>query len=305
MNGNVVIDMKNKDSQDKLIRLLEEQLAFTKEQNKQLTNQIDVLTEQVRQLTKMIYGSRSEKSKYQAPDGQCSLFEDDPSFNEPEHTGDQSEDTITYAVTRAKKKKKRNDVFAAWTETEEIHHHPAALTCACCENELYEIGAVVVREEAKLIPAKIIRVQHIEHAYECKQCKKDIEKNASIVRGKAPRAVIPRSIVGPELMARIITDKYTRYLPLYRQVDELKRLGLETNDKNLSNWVIRVAEDWLLPVVNQIKTVLLLRSHMHVDETGAQLHNRLVVSLHNRMRITGYFEQCFQKDQSSYCLNIH
>ena len=81
MNGNVVIDMKNKDSQDKLIRLLEEQLAFTKEQNKQLTNQIDVLTEQVRQLTKMIYGSRSEKSKYQAPDGQCSLFEDDPSFN--------------------------------------------------------------------------------------------------------------------------------------------------------------------------------------------------------------------------------
>ena len=83
--------------------------------------------EQVRQLTKMIYGSRSEKSKYQAPNGQCSLFEDDPSFNEPEHTGNQSEDTITYAVTHAKKKKKRNDVFAAWTETEEIHHHPATL----------------------------------------------------------------------------------------------------------------------------------------------------------------------------------
>ena len=65
----------NNPSQDKLIRLLEEQLAFTKEQNKQLTSQIEVLTEQVRQLTKMIYGSRSEKSKYQAPGGQCSLFE--------------------------------------------------------------------------------------------------------------------------------------------------------------------------------------------------------------------------------------
>ena len=43
-------------SQDKLIQLLEEQ-------NEDLTNQIEVLTEQVRHLTKMIYGSRSEKSK--------------------------------------------------------------------------------------------------------------------------------------------------------------------------------------------------------------------------------------------------
>ena len=64
-------------SQDKDIQLLEEQLAFMKAPNKDLTNQIERLTEQVRQLTKMIYGSRSEKAKYQAPDGQCSLFEDD------------------------------------------------------------------------------------------------------------------------------------------------------------------------------------------------------------------------------------
>lgn len=264
----------NNPSQDKLIRLLEEQLAFTKEQNKQLTSQIEVLTEQVRQLTKMIYGSRSEKSKYQAPDGQCSLFEDDPSFNEPEHTGEQSEDTVTYSVTRAKKKKKRNDVFAEGTEVEEIHHHPSQLTCACCQSDLHEIGATVAREEAKLIPAKIICVRHIEHAYECKQCKKDPEKNTSISRGKAPMAVIPRSIVGPELLARIITDKYTRYLPLYRQVEELKRLGLETNDKNLSNWVIRAAEDWLSPIYQEMKVILLLRSNLYVDETGAQVINR-------------------------------
>uniref|UniRef100_UPI0038996B16 IS66 family transposase n=1 Tax=Lysinibacillus mangiferihumi TaxID=1130819 RepID=UPI0038996B16 len=32
-----------------------------------------MLTEQVRQLTKALYGSKSEKSKYQAPDGQGSM----------------------------------------------------------------------------------------------------------------------------------------------------------------------------------------------------------------------------------------
>ena len=79
---------------DKMVRLLEEQLAFFKlqnqelsKQNQQLIQQIENLTEQISQLRKMMYGSRSEKSKYQAPDGQCSLFEDDPSFNEPEQTG--------------------------------------------------------------------------------------------------------------------------------------------------------------------------------------------------------------------------
>lgn len=261
---------------DKMVRLLEEQLAFFKlqnqelsKQNQQLIQQIENLTEQISQLRKLMYGARSEKSKYQAPDGQCSLFEDDPSFNEPEQTGEKSEDTVTYSVTRAKKKKKRNDVFAPGTEIEEVHHHPAQLTCACCQSDLQEIGSTLIREEAKLIPAKLICVQHISHAYECKQCKKDPNKNAFIRSGEAPKAVIPRSIVSPSLIARIMTDKYTRYLPLYRQVEELKRLGLETNDKNLSNWVIRAAEDWLAPIYEAMKVILLLRSNLHADETSA------------------------------------
>lgn len=266
---------------DKMIQLLEEQLEFFKlqnqelsKQNQQLIQQIENLTEQISQLRKMMYGARSEKSKYQAPDGQCSLFEDDPSFNEPEQTGKQSIETVTYSVTRSKKKKKRNDVFAPGTEVEEVHHHPSLLTCACCQSDLQEIGSTLIREEAELIPAKLVCVQHIEHAYECKQCKKDVEKNASISRGKAPAAVIPCSIVSPELLARIMTDKYTRYLPLYRQVEEFKQLGLETNDKNLSNWVIRGAEEWLAPVYQAMKVVLLLRSNLHVDETSAQVLNR-------------------------------
>lgn len=98
---------------EKLIQLLEEQLAFMKQQNQELSKKLDAslaqnkyLSEQVRQLTKMIYGSRSEKSKYQAPDGQVSLFEDDPPFNDSEQTEEQSTETITYTVTRLNKKEK-------------------------------------------------------------------------------------------------------------------------------------------------------------------------------------------------------
>ena len=52
---------------DKVVQSLEEQLAFFKQQNSDLTKQIEVLTEQIRQLTKALYGSKSEKSKYSFP----------------------------------------------------------------------------------------------------------------------------------------------------------------------------------------------------------------------------------------------
>uniref|UniRef100_UPI0036D41449 hypothetical protein n=1 Tax=Heyndrickxia sporothermodurans TaxID=46224 RepID=UPI0036D41449 len=57
----------NKNPYGKLIRLLEEQLAHSNQQNKDLskkldqsTKQIEALTEQIRHLTKLLYGSKSE-----------------------------------------------------------------------------------------------------------------------------------------------------------------------------------------------------------------------------------------------------
>lgn len=263
---------------ERLIQLLEEQLAHSNKQNNELTNkldqslkQIDVLTEQVRQLTKALYGSKSEKSKYQAPDGQCSLFEDDPSFSDSEQTEEQSTETISYTVIRKVSKKKRNDSFRNGVEIEEIHHHPANTQCDCCLQQMTEAGTTVAREEAKFIPAKMVRIQHIEHAYECKACKKDATQKAQIKRGKAPQAVIQRSIAGPTVLAKLIYDKFIQYLPLYRQVKEWERYGLLTNDKNLSNWVIRVAEGWLLPIYEKMKQLLMAKSILHVDETYAQI----------------------------------
>ncbi|AVK85135.1 transposase [Lysinibacillus sp. B2A1] len=259
---------------EKLIKLLEEQLDYMKQQNKDLSKQIEALTEQVRYLTKLLYGSKTEKSKYTAPDGQGSLFDDDQSFSDSEHTEEQSTATITYTVVRKLHKKKRNDSFRDGIEVEEIHHHPTNTQCDCCLGQMTEAGTTIAREEAKFIPAKMMRIQHIEHAYECKHCKMDAAKKAQMKRGKAPQATIQRSIAGPTVLAKLIYDKFIQYLPLYRQVKEWERYGLHTNDKNLSNWVIRAAEDWLLPIYEQMKQMLTMKSVLHVDETYAQIINR-------------------------------
>jgi transposase len=177
---------KNENRQDKIIRLLEEQLAHSNQQNKELSKQIEALTDQVRHLTKLLYGSKTEKSKYNTPDGQTSLFDDEPSFSEPEHTGEQSQQTISYTVVRKVQKKKRNDTLHDGIEVKAVHHHPENTTCDCCQDQMIEIGSTIVREEAEFIPARMKKIQHIEHAYECKNCKSSLSQKAQIKRGKAP-----------------------------------------------------------------------------------------------------------------------
>jgi len=271
-----VTDLANGSSSthEKLIQLLEEQLALSNQQNKQLTKQIEALTDQVRHLTKLLYGSKSEKAKYNAPNGQGSLFDDDPSFNESEHTEEQSQQTSSYTVVRTIYKKKRNDSLRDDIEVEVIHHYPESTLCNCCQGQMIEIGSTIVREEAEFIPARMKKIQHVEHALECKGCKVDAHQKAQIKRGKAPQPPIQRSIASPSVLAKVIYDKFSQYLPLYRQVKEWERYGLVTNDKNLSNWVIRASTDWLLPIYERMKQVMMTKTLLHVDETYGQIINR-------------------------------
>ncbi len=257
------------DQNDKLIKILEEQL-------KQSNRQIEALTEQVRHLTKLLYGSKTEQSKYNSPDGQMSLFDedDDDSFNCSDHTEEQSQQKIVYTVERKAKNRKRNDFLADHLETEVIHHHPEDTTCDCCQQAMTEMGSTIVREEAMFIPATMKKIQHVEHAYECKNCKGDSFQRAQIKRGQAPLAPIQRSLTSPSVLAKVIYDKFIQYLPLYRQVKEWERYGLFTNDKNLSNWVIRTAQDWLLPVYERMKEMMMKKSILHVDETYGKIIHR-------------------------------
>ena len=278
MNDVTTVSSTSENQFERLIRLLEEQLAHSNQQNQELSKKLDqslkqneALTEQVRHLTKLLYGSKTEKSKYNTLDGQVSLFEDEPSFNEPEHTGEQSQQTISYNVVRKVQKKKRNDSLHDDIEEEAVHHHPENTICDCCQRQMIEIGSTIVREEAEFIPARMKKVQHYEHAYECKHCKGDAFHQAQIKRGKAPQAPIQRSIASPSVLAKVIYDKFSQYLPLYRQVKEWDRYGLNTNDKNLSNWVIRASHDWLLPIYERMKDLMMNKSLLHVDETYGKI----------------------------------
>ena len=62
-------------------------------------------------------------------------------------------------------------------------------------------------------------------------------------------------------------SKYVLALPLYRQEQELRRLGLPVSRQTMSNWVLTAGERWLLLVYHALHKELLANKILHADET--------------------------------------
>ena len=85
-----------------------------------------------------------------------------------------------------------------------------------------------------------------------------------------PKPAFPNSLASPSLVAQILTDKYAMGLPLYRQEQELSRLGFELSRQTMANWAIK-SSDWLSILYEPMKKALLKRDILHADETTLQV----------------------------------
>ena len=99
------------------------------------------------------------------------------------------------------------------------------------------------------------------------QCEKE-EACVPMKKSTVPPALLPGSgIVSASLLAQIMHSKYVLALPLYRQEQELCRLGLPVSRQTMSNWVLTAGERWLLPVYHVLHKELLANEILHADET--------------------------------------
>jgi transposase len=140
--------------------------------------------------------------------------------------------------------------------------------CEKCGSEMtfmkYEI-----RRELKIIPAKITVVEHKKAVYVCKECDKNgIE--ASFKTAEATPALIEKSLVSPSLMAHIMYQKFCNAMPLYRQEQDLKRMGIQFSRQTMANWVISGAK-LLQPLYEKMHEILLAENILHADETPLEV----------------------------------
>lgn len=236
-------------------------------QNKELNANYTWLLQQLKLSKKKIYGSSAEKI---AEDyGQLNLFNEAEMERQPIAVEPKIEE-ITYKRKKASKRKQR-EIYGDLPVEEIIYDIPEEeKICENCKSEM-SFMKYEVRRELKIVPAKVTVVEHKRAVYVCKNCDKNgIE--SSFKTAKSTPALIEKSLVSPSMLAYIMNQKFTCAMPLYRQEQEFKRMGINLSRQTMANWMIKGA-NLLKPVYEEMRKRLVSKSFLHADETPLEVLN--------------------------------
>ncbi len=101
--------------------------------------------------------------------------------------------------------------------------------CTECGGSFKELGEDVM-EELEYVPGHYIVNQIIRPRLACTCCE-------AVTQAEMPSRPIPKSFVGPALMAHILASKYGYHLPLYRQSQMFENQGIDLSGSLLASWV--------------------------------------------------------------------
>ncbi len=88
-----------------------------------------------------------------------------------------------------------------------------------------------------------------------------------MIKANHPRSLLHGSPVSASLGAAIMNGKYVNAVPLYRLEQEFERYGLAISRKNMANWMIRLAEEYLGILYDRLHEKLFLYPVIQADET--------------------------------------
>ncbi len=223
--------------------------------------------EQMRLAKAKQFGRSSEKTEN--PD-QLGLFDEAENTADPKTQEQVTIEEITYK--RKKQTGKRADDISGLPIETVVYELPEEeQLCPECGGSLHAISSEE-RCEIKIIPAKFVAKRHIKRVYACRNCEKNNDY-VPIVTAPAPKPVIKNSLASPSAVAHIMVEKYVKAVPLYRQEQALLSSSVKLSRQTMANWIVKCAEDWLMPVYNRLREHLLSEKVLHADETVLQVLN--------------------------------
>lgn len=257
--------------------------------------QMEYMKQEIALLKSRKFDRRSEQLDKQYPN----LFNYDV-FNEAEDEANEVNEPIdvetgepqivTFEVKGTKKKNLINRLDKL-QEVEIIHDLTNEEKVCECGSTMVKIGETVTYK-LKYEPAKLIKEKHIYYTYKCEECYKDDITN--IVKAQYDLA-FPKSMASSSLVANIITDKFAKYLPLYRQEKLFRNVGLDISRANMSNWFLAGAS-MLKPLVDIMYDDILKNDIVHMDETTLTV----IKSVSNTCYMWGLFSSKYDKPIKLY-----
>lgn len=136
--------------------------------------------------------------------------------------------------------------------------HATDCTCLSCGSELRAIGQDV-SEVLDYEPGSFKVIRHVRPKYACGQC-------SSICQASAGERPIERGMAGAGLLAHVLTSKYCDHLPLYRQSQIYRRVGVDLHRSTLADWVGQ-SSALLRPLVDRLALHVMGGVKVHADDT--------------------------------------
>lgn len=95
----------------------------------------------------------------------------------------------------------------------------------------------------------------------------------TFVKAPVQEALIPESYASESVVGWAMHQKYQNGLPLNRQEEDWKQLGVPLSRATLANWIIYCAENYLRHVYDYFHRQLRMRKYLMADETRVQVLN--------------------------------
>ena len=288
-----------------------EQLSMLRSQISRMQETIDKLVEDNRKKDAIIeeknqiilnanrarFGQSSEQRRYILSDGQLSMFEIAGDGN-LEVTDKTAENAKAVKVTEHERKAKRTmaELAANLRVEEKIVDLPEKEKYNAQGEPLKCIGKVEIRSEIIREPENVYLRKYYVLSYADPRVEAETGE-ADIKQAKAPAPLIPHSYASASAVTDVYIKKYADALPLYRQEQIWKRLGVAVNRGTLANWVITTSDMYLKIIWKKMKKCLLMLPVIHADETVLQVNKEPGRTPQQESRIWAYSSSKRSKHQ--------
>lgn len=252
---------------------LMEQLSTLQATVDRLTALLEEKEQIIRNQNRARFGQSSEKRTYLLCDGQLSLFEQagDGITEKTPDEANSKQKTVSVTAHMRKPKRTMEELCASIPEEEILLDLPDQEKLTSDGRPLKCIGTDDVRIELVREPSRVYKRVYRCRVYADPRAEAETGK-ADIRRPHVPAPLLPGSYASASVVTDIIVKKYADALPLYRQEQMWKRLGVDLKRNTMANWVIQTAETYLKPFSDAFLAELLRQASIHADETVVQVN---------------------------------
>ena len=191
----------------------------------------------------------------------------------PEEAAGNEEEAVKSTVrshARRKPKAKREELYKNLPVREVRCAMPEdQRLCPDCDTVMETIAWQFVREELRITPAKVERIQYMCEVLACPVCRE--EDTGTIVKAPVPTALLAHSPASPSMAAFVMYQKFLNSVPFYRQEMDWLQMGAPLARETTSNWCIKCALTYFEPVYDRLHEYLVKRDLLHADETVCQV----------------------------------